>query len=212
MPFWQPSSESFLCLLSLASELNVENIELDISGRTKPTPCVKLLGVFIDNLLSLEKYVSELCIRAARQTNALRSIVRHLSPACRIIMYTALTASNLNYCNIEWHFWGHTNSLKIEKVHKNSPDVVLNAIFLLIIFSLKKIKRPTMYLSRMKYIGLGVFICLYTCVVWAISLICFAFPHIVYATRSGSKLIQPKRNTTWNGLNYFRCQGAKIWN
>ena len=33
-----------------------------------------------------------------------------------------------------------------------------------------------------------------------------------YATRGGTKLIQPKVNTTRNGLKSFRYQGAKIWN
>ena len=33
-----------------------------------------------------------------------------------------------------------------------------------------------------------------------------------YDTRGGIKLIQPRVNSTRNGLKYFRCQGAKIWN
>ena len=112
-------------IVKQANEAN--DIELNISGQTiKPTSCVKLLGVFIDDQLSLDKYVSELCIRAARQTNALRRIVKYLSPECRITMYTAFIASNFNNCNIVWHFCGHTNSLKIEKVHKKSLNVVRN--------------------------------------------------------------------------------------
>ena len=112
-------------IVTQANEVN--DIELNISGQTiKPTSCVKLLGVFIDDQLSLDKYVSELCIRAARQTNALGRIVKYLSPECRITMYTAFIASNFNYCNIVWYFCGHTNSLKIEKVHKKSLNVVLS--------------------------------------------------------------------------------------
>ena len=33
-----------------------------------------------------------------------------------------------------------------------------------------------------------------------------------YDTRGGTKLMQPKVNTTRNGLKSFRYQGAKIWN
>ena len=56
----------------------VNNIELNILGQTiKPTSRVKLLGVFIDDLMFFDKYVFELCIiRTARQTNALRRIVK----------------------------------------------------------------------------------------------------------------------------------------
>ena len=96
-----------------ANEVNA--IELNISGQTtKPTPCVNLLCMFIDDQLSFDKYVSKLCIRAALQTFALRTIVKYLSP--------------------ESSFCGHMNSLKTEKVHKKS----LITIFLLTIFSLKK--------------------------------------------------------------------------
>ena len=108
-----------------ANEVN--DIELNISGQTiEPTSCVKLLGVFIDDQLSLDKYESDLCIRAARQTNALRIIVKYLSPECRITVYTAFNASNFSYYDIMWHFCGHMNSFKIEKVHKKSLNVVLN--------------------------------------------------------------------------------------
>ena len=72
--------------------------------RIKPTPCAKLVGAFIDDQLSLDKYVSELCIRATRQTNTLRRIVIYLRLESRITMYSSFIARNFNYCNIVWHF------------------------------------------------------------------------------------------------------------
>ena len=88
--------EKFQTLIVKQSN-KLNDIELNISGQTiKPTSCVKLLGVFIDDQLSLDKYVSELCIHAARQTNALWRIFKYLSPECRITMYTAFIASNFN--------------------------------------------------------------------------------------------------------------------
>ena len=72
--------------LVVKKENEVNDIELNISEQTiKPTPCVKLLGIFTDDQLSLDEYVSEPCIRAARQTNALRRVVTYLSPACKIV-------------------------------------------------------------------------------------------------------------------------------
>ena len=84
-------------------------------------------------------------------------------------------------------------------------------IFLLTIFSLKKVKRPTMYVSRMKSIGLEVFKCLHkrnpTYITDMVSI--SASP---YDTQGGIKLIQPKVNSTRNGLKSFRYQGAIMWN
>ena len=193
-----------------ANEVN--DIDLNISGQTvKPTSCVKLLGLFIDDQLIFDKHVSELCMRVARQTNALRRIVKYLTPECKIIMYTAFIASNLNYCHIVWHFCGHTNSLKIEKLHKKSLNVVLNDYLSPYHVLLQKVKRPTMYVSRMKSIGFEVFKCLHNCSPSYI-IDMFRISATPYATRGGTKLIQPKVNTTRNGLKSFRYQGAKIWN
>ena len=71
-----------------ANEVN--DIHLNISGQTiKPTSCVKLFGLFIDDHLNFDKHVSELCMRITRQTNALRRIVKYLTPEWKIIMYAA---------------------------------------------------------------------------------------------------------------------------
>ena len=158
----------------------------------------------------LDKYVSELCIRAARQTNALRRIVKYLSPECRITMYTAFIASNFNYCNIVWHFCGHTNSLKIEKVHKKSLNVVLNDYLSPYHILLEKVKRPTMYVSRMKSIGLEVFKCLHKCSPTYITDM-FNISASPYDTRGGIKLIQPRVNSTRNGLKNFVTRVPKSW-
>ena len=165
-PFWRHRNvkinpEKFQTLV-VKQESEVNDTELNISGQTiKPTSCVELLGVFIDYQLSLDKYGSELCIRAARKTNALRRIVKFLSPEYRITMNTVFIASNFNYCNIVWHFCGHTNSLK--RMCTKSLNVVLNDYLSPDLILLEKEKRPTMYVSRMKSIGLEVFKCLHKC-------------------------------------------------
>ena len=177
-----------------ASEVN--DIDLNISGQTiKLTSCVKLLGLFIDDQLTFDKHVSELCTRVARQTNALRSIVEYLTPECKIITYTAFIASNFYYCHIVWHFCGHTNSIKIAKLHKKSLNVVLNDYLAPHHVLLEKIKRPTMYVSRMKSICFEVFKCFHNCSPSYITNM-FRISATPYDTRGGTKLIQPKVNTS----------------
>ena len=68
-----------------------------------------------------------------------------------------------------------------------------------------------MYVSRMKSIGFEVFKCLRNCSPSYITDM-FRISATPYATRDGTKLIQPKVYTTRNGLKSFRYQGAKIWN
>ena len=77
--------------------------------------------------------------------------------------------------------------------------------------SLEKVKRPTMYVSRMKSIDFEVFKSLHNCSPSYITDM-FRISATPYDTRDGTKLIQPKVNTTRNGFKSFRYQGAKIWN
>ena len=129
------------------------------------------------------------------KTNALRRIVKYLTPECKIIMYMAFIASNFNYCHIVWHFCGHTNSLKIEKLHKKSLNVVLNDYLSQYHVLLQKVKRPTMYVSRMKSIGFEVFKCLHNC-----------SPSYI------TDMFRISATPYANGLRCFRYQGAKLWN
>ena len=188
------------------------DIELNVAGQIiKPTKCVKLLGLYIDETLSFDDYVSKLCIRAARQTNALRRIAKYLNRDCLIKIYNAFITSNFNYCNVVWHFCGDTNSRKIEKVHKKSLNVVLNDYTSSYSVLLEKVERPTLYVSRIKSISLEVYKCLKKGSPSYITDI-FSVSNIPYETRGGTKLTQPKVNTSRKGLNSFRYQGAKIWN
>ena len=68
-----------------------------------------------------------------------------------------------------------------------------------------------MYVSRMKSFGLEVFKCLHKCSPTYITDM-FSISASPYDTRGGIKLIQPRVNSTRNGLKSFRYQGAKIWN
>ena len=66
-----------------------------------------------------------------------------------------------------------------------------------------------MYVSRMKSIGFEVFKCLHNCSPSYITDM-FRISATPYDTRGGTKLIQPKVNTTRNGLKSFRYRGAKF--
>ena len=81
----------------------------------------------------------------------------------------------------------------------------------LMCITLEKVKRPIMYVSRMKSIGFEAFKCLHNSSPSYITDM-FRISATPYDTRGGTKSMQPKVNTTRNGLKSFRYQGAKIWN
>ena len=108
--------------------LRKENdIELRLCNETiNNVPCVKLLGVMIDDKMCFDEHVSKLCIQAARQTNALRRISKYISDECRLSIYSACIASNFIYCNTVWHFCSKRSTYKMERVHKKALRVALN--------------------------------------------------------------------------------------
>ena len=93
---------------------NEEVLDLNIGDELiKPVSLVKLLGVRIDDNLSFNEHVSKLCVKAARQTNALRRIVKYIPNECRLNIYQAFISSNFNYCDVVWHFCSNRSIYKI---------------------------------------------------------------------------------------------------
>ena len=114
----------------------------------KPVSLVKPLGVLIDDNLSFNEHFSKLCVKAARQTNALRRIVKYIPNECRLNIYQALVSSTFNYSDIVWHFCSNRSTYKIEKVHKIALRVTLNDYTSSYSDMLEVVKRPTLYIPK----------------------------------------------------------------
>ena len=172
---------------------------------------VKLLGVLIDDNLSFNEHVSKLCVKAARQTNALHRIVKYIPNECRLNIYQAFITSNFNNCDIVWHFCSNRSTYTIEKVHKNALRVTLNNYTSSYSDMLEVVKRPTPYISRIKNIAIETSKSVKGLNPEYMGSL-FLFSTTSYCTRGGSKLVQPKVNTISFGINRFAYQGSKIWN
>ena len=92
----------------------------------KPIPCVKLLGVKIDDRLSFDDHISSICLRVSYQINGLRRIMKYMTIENRISIYNAFFAANFTYCNTVWHFCSNRGMYMLEKVHTKALRVVLN--------------------------------------------------------------------------------------
>ena len=84
----------------------------------KATKCVKQLGVYIDENLSFDEHISQLCIKAARQLNSLQRIAKYLSQKTKKIVFNSFILSNFNYCPLVWHICSIKNTQKIEKIQE----------------------------------------------------------------------------------------------
>ena len=110
-----------------------------------------------------------------------------------------------------WHFCSNRSTYKIEKVHKNASRVTLNDYTSSYSDMLEVVKRPTLYISRIKNIAIETFKSVKGLNPKYMRSL-FSFLTTPYCTRGGSKLVQPKVNTIGFGINSFTYQDSKIWN
>ena len=112
------------------------------------------------------------------------------------------------YCVV---FCSNRSTYKIEKVHKNALRVTLNDYTSSYSDMLEVVKRPTLYISRIKNIAIETFKSVKGLNPKYMRFL-FSFSTTPYCTRGGSKLNHPKVNTISVGINKFTYQDSKIWN
>ena len=189
---------------------NEEVFDLNIADELiKPVSHVKLLGVLIDGNLSFNEHFSKLCVKAARQMKGLRRIVKCIPNECCLNINQAFISSNFNYYDIVWHFCSNRSTYEIEKVHKNALRVMLNDYTSSYSDMLEVVKRPMLYISRIKNIAIETF----KSVKGLNSK--YEIPFLIFnhaLLYTWWVQISSKVNTISFGINSCTYQGSKIWN
>ena len=81
---------------------------------------VELLGIKIDNRLSFEAHISNLCKKAALQLNALKRLAKFLNFSQRNVLAQSFVLSNFNYCPLTWHFYVANDLHKMEQIQERT--------------------------------------------------------------------------------------------
>ena len=100
--------------------LRVNNTTLD------GEPSITLLGMEIDNSLTFNTHIGNLCKKAASQLNVLKRLSRFMGYNERRIIMQSFILSNFNYCALIWHFCSESNTAKIEKIQERALRLVLD--------------------------------------------------------------------------------------
>ena len=79
---------------------------------------VKLLGIHIDNQLSLNQHISNICKSASKQLNALVRLKYILGFEEIKILINSFILSNFNYCPLVWSISTATSLNKVENLQK----------------------------------------------------------------------------------------------
>ena len=92
----------------------------EITG-SKP---VKLLGISIDNKLSFNEHVANICKKANQKLHALARIAKYLDPKKLKIIMKTFIESQFNYCPLTWMFHSRKLNNRINKLHERALRIV----------------------------------------------------------------------------------------
>ena len=109
-----PDKYHFLLTGKNELTLNINQFQI------KSSKLEKLLGIAIDNKLTFEKHVTNLCNKVSQKLNALTRIVNYIQPNQRRLIMKAFITSQFGYCPLVWMFHTRRINNRINRLHERS--------------------------------------------------------------------------------------------
>ena len=102
-----------------------ENYSANIGNVTiKNTKYQKLLGFTVDNKLTLDNHVANLCTKASQKVHALSRVSNYMTFKQRKTIMQAFIFSQFGYCPLVWMFHSRKLNNRINKIHERALRVV----------------------------------------------------------------------------------------
>ena len=156
----EPHPEKFQFMVMSNNVIDAHTLELDDTTRLRSQSDVVLLGIKIDDKLTFAKHVSAICTKASKQLNAFTRISKFLSYDSKKLVINSFINSNFQYPPLVWHFYGHVNNNKIEKIREWSLRILHQDYDSSYEALLEKAGFSSSFLCRLRFILLEVFKCL----------------------------------------------------
>ena len=113
--------DKFHLLLSVKNQELSANIDnFDIYNKSSE----KLLGITIDNKLTFNEHVSNICDKATQKLHALSRVANFMSEKQRQIVMKAFVLAQFGYCPLVWMFHSRKLNNRINRIHKRSLCIV----------------------------------------------------------------------------------------
>ena len=85
-----------------------------------------ILGVTIDNKLSFDEHIINICKTANKKLNALSRINHYMKQNQKEILLSSFIISHFSYCPLIWMFCSKKSTKKINAVHERSLRIIRN--------------------------------------------------------------------------------------
>ena len=86
----------------------------------------KILGVTIDNKLSFDEHIINICKTANKKLNALSRINRFIKQNQKEIFLSSFIISHSSFCPLIWIFCSKKSTEKVNTVHQRSLRIIRN--------------------------------------------------------------------------------------
>ena len=207
----EPHPEKFQFMVMSNNVIDTHTLELDDTTRLRSQSDVVLLGINIDDKLTFATHVSAICTKASKQLNAFTRIWKFLSYDSKKLVINSFNNSNFQYSPLVWHFCGHVNNNKIEKIRERSLRILHQGYDSSYEALLEKAGFSSSCFCRLRFILLEVFKCLKKINPKCMNNL-FEVKQHDHCLRDDTRLLQPKVRTTTHGLRTISYLGAKLWN
>ena len=102
-----------------------EDVSVMVDGlNIKGNKAVKLLGVTIDNKLTFNEHVSELCGKVSSKLHALARVSSFMSSEKLRVLLKAFIESQFGYCPLIWMFHSRKLNSRINRLHERALRIV----------------------------------------------------------------------------------------
>ena len=176
-----------------------------------PTDNIRVLGVTLDDHLKFDAHITNICIAASRQINALKRLSKYLNERSRVLIYKSFISSNFNYCPVTWMFCGRKNVTKLEKLQERALRFVFKDNNSSYADLLKRGNFLSLSAYRIRNLAMEVFKCFHGMNPMYLNNL-FCKQEIKYNLRDKTLLEQPKFSTKTYGYRSFKYYGSKLWN
>ena len=168
-------------------------------------------GICIDENLTFDIHIDNICLKASRQISALQRFTGLLDFPSRKAIYNSFISSHFNYCPLAWFFTSKANIAKMQKIQERALRFVLKDSVSDYETLLTKSSVDSFRIATIKIMAIEIYKILNDVGPDYLSCL-FSKSNTPYQLRDDNKLIQPLKRTTTFGIKYIAYFGTHLWN
>ena len=151
----------FQTMLSKSNSIKYIQLNVTVEHISLPSSdTMKVLGIDIDDRLTFDGHVSNMCIKAGSQLNVLQRLKGSLDQDSRMAIYKSFIMSTFNHCPLIWMFTSETSLSKLENIQKRALRFILDDYQSSYTDLLQNANLPGIEIMLLRYLAIEVFKCI----------------------------------------------------